>query len=391
MAMNRYGYLDFNKLELGDLVSWEHPVTGKVYDFEVTDADWNDEWQPLELQLLDDVPNGDFVSVSEYAEFFGKGVRRWPYVSDNSHKERYGLSIPENSITLDRLFYTADRAVAETQDSRILADRERMEDFGISKGDGSTESALVLEKAIASSDCIKRSNCPSIPSVTELSEIIHISGMDFKTMVVKGLAEAIKQGKNFIELPPVLIEMHKEELLDLGYEVRFSAICWDHLDWGELGDNMSDLTPKDVKENEFVYYTDPVTNQELKFLVIDVEDELFSNGFTCRLMLLDEPKRIVKILNHQDSSAFSVARQVRQVADDAYKYRDAFDEWPSSDVILLSRCYTKQYGEVIEAVKEKLSLPDASTDFKVFSGFNAYSDADDCDKPFMSAERELAN
>lgn len=150
---------------------------------------------------------------------------------------------------------------------------------------------------------------------------------------------------------------------------------------------MSDLTPKDVKENEFVYYKDPITNQELKFLVIDVADELFSNGFTCRLMLLDEPKRIVKILNHQDSSAFSVARQVRQIADDAYKYRDAFDEWPSSDVILLSRCYTKQYGEVIEAVKKKLSLPDASTDFKVISTTEASAVADDCDKPFMSAER----
>lgn len=44
---------------------------------------------------------------------------------------------------------------------------------------------------------------------------------------------------------------------------------------------MSDLTPNDVKENEFVYYEDPVTRQELKFLVIDVADELFSNGFTC--------------------------------------------------------------------------------------------------------------
>lgn len=155
---------------------------------------------------------------------------------------------------------------------------------------------------------------------------------------------------------------------------------------------MSDLTPNDVKENEFVYYKDPITNQELKFLVIDVEDELFSNGFTCRLMLLDEPKRIVKILNHQDSSAFSVARQVRQIADDAHKYRDAFDEWPSSDVILLSRCYTKQYGEVIEAVKKKLSLPDASTDFKVISKTEALAVADDYDKPFMSAERakELA-
>lgn len=153
---------------------------------------------------------------------------------------------------------------------------------------------------------------------------------------------------------------------------------------------MSDLTPKDVKENEFVYYKDHVTNQELKFLVVDVEDEIFSNGFTCRLMLLDEPQRIVRILNHQDSSAFSVAHQIRQVADDAYKFRDAFDEWPNSDVILLSRCYTKQYGEVIEAVKNKLSLPDTSTDFKVTSTTEVSAVAGDYDKPFMSAERAKA-
>ena len=155
---------------------------------------------------------------------------------------------------------------------------------------------------------------------------------------------------------------------------------------------MSDLTPKDVKENEFVYYEDPVTNQELKFLVIDVADELFSNGFTCRLMLLDEPKRIVKILNRQDSSAFSVPRQIHQVADDAYTFRAEVGEWPSSDVILLSRCYTKQYGEVIEQVKEKLSLPDASTDFKAITKTEDSASADDCDKPFMSADkaRELA-
>ena len=150
---------------------------------------------------------------------------------------------------------------------------------------------------------------------------------------------------------------------------------------------MNDLTPNDVKENEFVYYTDPITNQELKFLVVDVEDEIFSNGFTCRLMLLDEPKRIVKILNRQDSSAFSVPRQIRQVADDAYKFRGEVGEWPSSDVILLSRCYTKQYGEVIEAVKKKLSLPDASTDFKVISKTEASAVADDYNQPFMSAER----
>lgn len=152
---------------------------------------------------------------------------------------------------------------------------------------------------------------------------------------------------------------------------------------------MNDLTPNDVKENEFVYYTDPITNQELKFLVTEKAEEIFSNGFTCRLMLLDEPKRIVKILNRQDSSAFSVPRQIRQVADDAYKFRDEVGEWPSSDVILLSRCYTKQYGEVIEQVNEKLSLPDASTDFKVISNTEASASADN---PFMSAEkaRELA-
>ncbi len=155
---------------------------------------------------------------------------------------------------------------------------------------------------------------------------------------------------------------------------------------------MSDLTPKDVKENEFVYYKDPITNQELKFLVIDVEDELFSNGFTCRLMLLDEPKHAVKTLNNAGSASFSVPRQTRQVADNAYAFRDEFGEWPSSDVILLSRCYTKQYGEVIEQVGKKLSLPDASTDFKVISKTEASAVADDYNTPFMPAEkaRELA-
>lgn len=101
---------------------------------------------------------------------------------------------------------------------------------------------------------------------------------------------------------------------------------------------MPDLTPNDVKENEFVYYKDPITNQELKFLVIEVADELFSNGFTCRLMLLDEPKHAIKTCNNAGSASFSVPRQTRQVADNAYTFRDEFDEWPSSDVILLSKC-----------------------------------------------------
>ena len=214
MAMNRYGYLDYRKLEVGDQLSWEHPVTGKVYDFEVTDLDLKDEYQPVELRLLDDLEHGNGIIVSEYAEFPFKGVRRWPYISNRSYEDSYGYGIPENSITLDRLFYTSAH---NEQTSGSVGDASR------------EESVLIPEKAVdmsAQSDPI----APSIPSVTELSELIHVSSMDFKTMVVKELAEAIKQGKNFIELPPVLIEMHKEELLDLGYEVRFSAIYWDHLD-----------------------------------------------------------------------------------------------------------------------------------------------------------------
>ena len=152
---------------------------------------------------------------------------------------------------------------------------------------------------------------------------------------------------------------------------------------------MSDLTPNDVNVNDFVYYKDPITKQELKFLVVEKVDEVFSNGFTTRLMLLDEPLRVVKVINRQDSSGFSNPHQTRPVADDAYKYRDEFDEWPVSDVILLSRCYTKQYGEVIEQVNKSLAR---ATQEAATEDLRASAAADDYDKPFMSAERarELA-
>ena len=167
---------------------------------------------------------------------------------------------------------------------------------------------------------------------------------------------------------------------------------------------MSDLTPNDVNVNDFVYYKDPITKQELKFLVVEKVDEVFSNGFSSRLMLLEEPLRVVKIVNRQDSSGFSTPHQTRLVADDAYKYRDEFDEWPTSDVILLSRCYTKQYGEVIEAVNKSLARESATEDLRALDGYELYHGykmltkteasavADDYDKPFMSAERarELA-
>lgn len=159
---------------------------------------------------------------------------------------------------------------------------------------------------------------------------------------------------------------------------------------------MPDLTPNDVKENEFVYYKDPITNQELKFLVIEVADELFSNGFTCRLMLLDEPKHAIKTCNNAGSASFSVPRQTRQVADNAYTFRDEFDEWPSSDVILLSRCYAKQYGEVIEAINKSLNVDATTEDLRALDGYELYrgtAETRETGNPFLHADkaRELAD
>ena len=179
MAMNRYGYLDFNKLELGDLVSWEHPVTGKVYDFEVTDLDLKDEYQPVELQLLDDLEHSNGIIVSEYAEFPFKGVRRWPYISNRSYDDRYGYGIPENSITLDRLFYTSMHHVpksAETEEienGRILAHRALMEDLTTVEGDGSSEIALVAPEVRATQ---VTQGALDLPSADDYNPTVYVRG-----------------------------------------------------------------------------------------------------------------------------------------------------------------------------------------------------------------------
>lgn len=222
--MNNFGNLNYRNLELGDLVSWEHPVTGRIYNFEVTDLDWNDDWQPVELQLLDDIDCGSIVNVSEYSEFSSKGYRRWPYISNISHKERYGWGIPENSITLDRLFYTSGYNGPKVD----FHEPELIEDFGVSKGDASREESVLIPEKVE--EPVAHIADLKVPSITGLQEIIYTSKSDFGVMVTKALAKAIKQGKTYAELPPVLIEMHKEELEELGYEVRFSAIYWDFLD-----------------------------------------------------------------------------------------------------------------------------------------------------------------
>lgn len=225
--MSNLEYINYRKLEVGDQVSWEHPVTGKVYDFEVTDLDLKDEYQPVELQLLDDPEHEDVIIVSEYAEFPCKGARRWLYISNRSYKDRYGWGIPDNYITLDCLFYTSMHHVpksAETEEienGRILAHRALMEDLTTVEGDGSSEIALVAPEVRGELN---------IPSADEVNQLRYTSQADFQKMFVEQLAEAIKEDEDHIKLPPVLVEMYREELVNLGYRVYYDAVYFEKFD-----------------------------------------------------------------------------------------------------------------------------------------------------------------
>lgn len=253
--MSNLEYINYRKLEVGDQVSWEHPVTGKVYDFEVTDLDLKDEYQPVELQLLDDLEHGDVIIVSEYAEFPFKGVRRWPYISNRSYDDRYGYGIPENSITLDCLFYTSMHHVPksaeaeEIENGRILAHRALMEDLTTVEGDGSSEISLVAPeevtedlRALSGYELYHGFNKPvktdaqetqvelNIPSADEVNQYRYTSQADFQKMFVEQLAEAIKEDEDHIKLPPVLVEMYREELVNLGYKVYYDAVYFEKFD-----------------------------------------------------------------------------------------------------------------------------------------------------------------
>lgn len=225
--MSNLEYINYRKLEVGDQVSWEHPVTGKVYDFEVTEIDRNDDWQPVELQLLDDPEHSNGIIVSEYAEFPFKGARRWPYISNRSNKDRYGWGIPDNAITLDRLFYTSMHHVpksAETEEienGRILAHRALMEDLTTVEGVSSSEIALVAPEVRGELN---------IPSADEVNQLRYTSRADFQKMFVEQLAEAIKEDEDHIKLPPVLVEMYREELVNLGYKVYYDAVYFEKFD-----------------------------------------------------------------------------------------------------------------------------------------------------------------
>lgn len=200
-------YLDPLSLEERDVVRWVHPGTGKVYRFEVVRTDYKSANQPVSLALLSDIKSGEELRVTKYTYFTYTGCTCWPYTSVEDLEDDEVEFLPNDYyITLDKL----------------LPDLEDMKDAAVA-----TDVEIptkVAEEPVAPIADLK------VPSITELQEIIYTSKSDFGVMVTKALAKAIKQGKTYAELPPVLIEMHKEELEELGYEVHFSAIYWDFLD-----------------------------------------------------------------------------------------------------------------------------------------------------------------
>ena len=198
--MNRYGYLDYRKLEVGDQVSWEHPVTGKVYDFDVIEVDLKDKFQPVRLRLLDEVDYPNIVNVSEYAEFGYRGAKCWVYKSLEAHKDRYGFEPEPNSITLDRLFYTSMHHVPKSAETK--SEDTKSEDFGECRIQGEL----------------------ALPSADEVYQYRYTSQADFQKMFVEQLAEAIKRNETYIKLSPVLIEMYRDELINLGYQVYYDVV-----------------------------------------------------------------------------------------------------------------------------------------------------------------------
>lgn len=171
-----------------------------MYDFDVIELDLKDEYQPVRLRLLDEVYYREIVNVSEYAEFGYRGAKCWVYKSLEAHKDRYGFEPDPSSITLDCLFYTSMHHVPKSAETK--SEDTKSEDFGEREVRGEL----------------------ALPSADEVYQYRYTSQADFQKMFVEQLAEAIKRNETFIKLSPVLIEMYKEELVNLGYRVYYDAV-----------------------------------------------------------------------------------------------------------------------------------------------------------------------
>lgn len=96
-----------------------------------------------------------------------------------------------------------------------------MEDLTTVEGDGSSEIALVAPEVRGELN---------IPSADAVNQLRYTSQADFQKMFVEQLAEAIKEDEDHIKLPPVLVEMYREELVNLGYKVYYDAVYFEKFD-----------------------------------------------------------------------------------------------------------------------------------------------------------------
>lgn len=115
----------------------------------------------------------------------------------------------------------------EIENGRILAHRALMEDLTTVEGDGSSEIALVAPEVRATQ---VTQGALDLPSADEANQLRYTSQADFQKMFVEQLAEAIKRDEDHIHLPPVLVEMYREELVNLGYKVYYDAVYFEKFD-----------------------------------------------------------------------------------------------------------------------------------------------------------------
>lgn len=210
-------YLDYKNLQLGEIVSWEHPVTGKVYDFDVIELDLKDAYQPVRLRLLDEIEYPDIVNVSEYAEFGYRDAKCWVYKSLEAHKDRYGFEPEPNSITLDCLFYTSMHHVPKSAENVSLLDAST--NF---KAIAKTEASTVADNY----------NSPFISAdkVRELAE----RSLNVKERVAVRIEDAAKSGEFETYLTDEEFKICKSDLVEQGYAVSKNRVSWDDQgDWGE--------------------------------------------------------------------------------------------------------------------------------------------------------------
>lgn len=94
----------------GELVSWEHPVTGKVYDFEVTAVNRRDEHQPVKIVLITKLEEDEEIIVDSLVKLYEWVTECWPY-RDVEHLQVSGYKPKDLStaLTLDKLFYTTSQ------------------------------------------------------------------------------------------------------------------------------------------------------------------------------------------------------------------------------------------------------------------------------------------